>query len=229
MSMRRTPPAVDRGIARGDRGDEPPARRHSRAARDARACQSASTANSSTHGAQGSSRKPVNSPPHCSAGRQVIRGLLFISSGSGMSTLDIERLEGPAPSVFDCGRTEQNRHLHDQAWQNQQQRLSTTSLILADGVPAAFVTVCMDALPLSRRERGASIAYRSVSALKLAQLGVDQRFQGKGLGRWAVSAVIQFAYEISELVGCRYVTLDAQPELETWYTACETRSTRNSA
>lgn len=136
-----------------------------------------------------------------------------------MTTLDIERLEGPPPPTFDCGRIEQNRHLHDQAWQNQQKRLSTTSLILADGIPAAFVTVCMDALPLSRRERGASIPHRSVSALKLAQLGVDRRFQGEGLGRWAVSAVIQFAYEVSELVGCRYVTLDAQPDLEPWYAA----------
>jgi len=136
-----------------------------------------------------------------------------------MDAIDVERLEGPPPGTFDCGREEQNRHLHDQAWQNQQKRLSTTSLLTVHGMPAAFVTVCMDALPLSRQERGTTIPYRWVGSLKLAQLGVDQRFQGAGLGRWAVSLAIQLAYDVGQHVGCRYVTLDAQPDLESWYGA----------
>jgi GNAT superfamily N-acetyltransferase len=136
-----------------------------------------------------------------------------------MDAFEVERLEGPPPSTFDCGREEQNRHLHDQAWHNQQKRLSTTSLLMVHGIAAAFVTVCMDALPLSRQERGTAIPYRWVSSLKLAQLGVDRRFQGVGLGRWAVSMVVELAYEIGESVGCRYVTLDAQPDLEAWYAA----------
>jgi len=35
---------------------------------------------------------------------------------------------------------------------------------------AGFVTVCMDALPLSRRERGPDIRYKYISSLKLARL-----------------------------------------------------------
>jgi len=84
---------------------------------------------------------------------------------------------------------------------------------------AGFVTLCMDSLPLSREERGAGIRYQWISALKLAQLGIDRRFQGSGLGRWVVGFVVDFATELSLRVGCRYVTLDAQPDLVSWYSA----------
>ena len=75
----------------------------------------------------------------------------------------------------------------------------------------------MDAVPLGRRERGPLIQYQLISALKLAQLGIDLRFQGQGLGQWAVGFVVDFANELNARLACRYVTLDAQPELEVWY------------
>jgi hypothetical protein len=128
--------------------------------------------------------------------RQVCRDLPFVflfTSPAAMDAIEVERLEAPPPGTFDCGREEQNRHLRDQAWVNQQKRLSTTSLLMIHGIAAAFVTVCMDALPLSRQERGRAIPFRWVGSLKLAQLGVDRRFQGAGLGRWAVSLVVELA------------------------------------
>jgi GNAT superfamily N-acetyltransferase len=136
-----------------------------------------------------------------------------------MPVIEIEKLEGPVPPSFDCGREEQNRYFHEHAWHDQQERLSTTYLFVIYGIAAGFATVCMDALPLSRRERGVAIRYRWVSALKLAQLGVDRRFQGSGVGRQALAIVAHLATEVGALVGCRYVTLDAQPDLEPWYAA----------
>jgi GNAT superfamily N-acetyltransferase len=61
------------------------------------------------------------------------------------------------------------------------------------------------------------IRYRHVSALKLAQLGIDLRFQGLGVGTEAVAFVLRLASRVGEAVGCRYVTLDAQRDLEAWY------------
>jgi GNAT superfamily N-acetyltransferase len=135
-----------------------------------------------------------------------------------MAAIELERLDGPPPGSFDCRRDEQNEYFHRHAWNDQQERVSTTYLLMVHGIAAAFLTICMDALPLSRRERGATIRYRWVSSLKLAQLGVDHRFQGSGVGRRAISTVIGLAQKVGELVGCRYVTLDAQPDLEAWYT-----------
>lgn len=127
-------------------------------------------------------------------------------------------LDGAPPPDFDCGRDEQNQHLHARAWEDQQRRLSTTYLLHRDGLVAGYATVCMDSLPLARRERGPTIRYQHVSALKLAQLGVDRRFQGLGIGREAVGFVVRLAVRIADQVGCRYVTLDAQPDLVGWYT-----------
>ncbi|HET7228532.1 MAG TPA: GNAT family N-acetyltransferase [Longimicrobium sp.] len=75
----------------------------------------------------------------------------------------------------------------------------------------------MDALQLGRRERDHSIRYQEVSALKLAQLGVARPFQGMGVGRLVVADVINRARREAEHVGCRYVTLDARPDLVVWY------------
>src|SRR3712207_1975334 len=68
--------------------------------------------------------------------------------------LDIRKLDGAPPYGFDCGREDQNHFLYEHAWNDQQQQLSITYLYFVDGVFAAYATVCMDALPLGRRERG---------------------------------------------------------------------------
>lgn len=134
-----------------------------------------------------------------------------------LEDLDIGRLTEPPPSSFDCRRTEQNQFFLDRSWKDQQERLSTTYVFRKYGLVAAYATVCTDALPLSRRERGPLIKYRTVGAIKLAQLGVDHRFQGMGLGTHAIGFVLTLARDIGERVGCRYVTLDAQPALQSWY------------
>jgi GNAT superfamily N-acetyltransferase len=134
-----------------------------------------------------------------------------------MEPLRAARLAGSPPSTFDCGRDEQNEHLHWRAWEDQQQRLSTTYLLDRSGLSAGYVTVCMDSLPLARGEREPAIRYQHVSALKLAQLGIDLRFQDMGIGTEAVSFVVRLASRVGDQVGCRYVTLDAQADLEPWY------------
>jgi GNAT superfamily N-acetyltransferase len=75
----------------------------------------------------------------------------------------------------------------------------------------------MDSLPLGRGERDATVRYGEVSAMKLAQLGVHLSFQGIGLGRTVVGDIVEFARDEAARVGCRYLTLDAQPDLVGWY------------
>jgi len=142
-----------------------------------------------------------------------------MSSGDGISIDDtVVRLLGGQPEAgFDCGHDEQNRFLYERAWDDQKERVSTTYLYHVNGMLAGYATVCMDSLPLSTRERALRIRYREVAALKLAQLGVDLRFQGRGLGTLIVAYVVELARELSARVGCRYVTLDAHPEVAEWY------------
>ncbi len=81
----------------------------------------------------------------------------------------------------------------------------------------AYTAVCMDAVVLGTREKPAALRYRNIGALKLAQLGVHHAFQGRGIGAVAVGDVIALALELSQQTGCRYVTVDAKPELVGWY------------
>lgn len=127
------------------------------------------------------------------------------------------KLDGPPPVEFDCGRDAQSRYFHDRAWVDQQQWLTTTYVYYLDGVAAAFATVCMDSVMLGTREKSGSIPYKWVSSLKLAQLGVDVRFQRLGLGAYVVAGVLAHALDGSRQFGCRYLNLDAQPDLVAWY------------
>jgi hypothetical protein len=86
-----------------------------------------------------------------------------------MHVIEMEKLEGPAPLSLDCGREEQNSDLHEHAWRDQTERLSTTYLFRVHGIAAAFATVCMDALPLSRRERDVAVRYHIILAYSPAQ------------------------------------------------------------
>ncbi len=137
------------------------------------------------------------------------------------STADLirRRLTGPPGRGFDCGREAQSRYLLDRAWGDQLQRLTATYVYHLDGVLAAYATLCMDSVVLGSREKPRSIPYKRISSLKLAQLGVDVRFQGLGLGAHVVAGVLAHAREGSDRFGCRYLNLDARPELVAWYQA----------
>lgn len=143
------------------------------------------------------------------------------SSVHALNGLSMRKLEGVPSSGFDCGRESQTRFLYDYAWHDQRQRVSTTYLYHVAELLAAYATVCMDAIPLGRRERPSAVRYQEIAALKLAQLGVDRLFQGRGYGAMAVADVIALAIaiaiELSQRAGCRYVTLDAKPHLVEWY------------
>lgn len=129
----------------------------------------------------------------------------------------VHKLDGDPPPEFDCGRAAQNQFLRDLALRDQEEWLSCTYLHYLSGICVAYATVCMDAIPLGTREKPRGVRYKDISALKLAQLGVDKRFQRLGLGREVIADVVDLAQQAATQYGCRYLTLDARPELVPWY------------
>lgn len=129
----------------------------------------------------------------------------------------VSLLDGQPEPGFDCSRLEQTAFFYDWAHADHEAMLSATYRYYVSGIQAAYATVCMDALPLDRSERDGGVRFQEVSALKLAQLGVDHSFQGMGLGSLVLADVVGFARNVAEYIGCRYVTLDAQPDLVGWY------------
>lgn len=126
-------------------------------------------------------------------------------------------MAAPPELGFDCGRAEQNAFLYERAWSDQEAQLSVTYLYYAHGILAAYATVCMDAVPLGPRERDRSVPYQETAACKLAQLAVSLPFQGIGLGKYVVGDIISRAQDEAKRIGCRFLTLDAQPDLVSWY------------
>jgi GNAT superfamily N-acetyltransferase len=119
--------------------------------------------------------------------------------------------------AFDCANDAQNQFLHESAWHDQQEWLSTTYLYYRRGVLVAYATVSASALTLGTRERPPSIRYKSTAALKVLRLGVDRHAQGGGIGTDVLADMIAFARACSRHFGCRYLTLDAEPNLVRWY------------
>ena len=132
--------------------------------------------------------------------------------------IDIRLLDGEPPAGFDCGRDEQNEFLYERAYQDHERLISVTRLFFVKGILAAYVTTMTASVELGTREKDRGVRYPSLAALKIAQLAVDKRFSGCGLGTFLLGFVIAYARRrVSWTVGCRYVTLDAQPDLEGWY------------
>ena len=55
----------------------------------------------------------------------------------------------------------------------------------------------------------------SYPALKLCQLAVDDNYVANGFGKQIITQVVFLALEFK--VGCRFVTVDALPEAESFY------------
>ena len=126
-------------------------------------------------------------------------------------------LRSPPAAGFDCGREEQTRFLLERAWSDQKAQVSVTYGYYLGGILVAYATVCMDAIRLGKRERESDVRYSEVGAVKLAQLGVAVPFQGTGIGTLVMGSVVRLAQTVATEVGCRYVTLDSQPDLVVWY------------
>ena len=132
--------------------------------------------------------------------------------------LDVHRLDDAPPGGFDCGAEEQNGFLYERAWPDAARGISVTHLLCKKGILAAYLTLMADRIQLGPREKPRGVAYRLIPAVKIAQLGVDRRFAGQGLGRFVVACGIETARTFRRSVGCRYVTLDARTEaLAGWY------------
>lgn len=59
--------------------------------------------------------------------------------------------------------------------------------------------------------------YHKYPSIKIARLAVDKKFERKGIGRFLVLAAIGLAMAVSELIGCRYLTVDSKLESISFY------------
>lgn len=120
---------------------------------------------------------------------------------------------------FDCNDSEMNRFIKEEALEEQERGMNNTFLLYYEGGLAAFCSICSDSIPLSKSERkDEGIIYYKVPAIKIARLGRDVQYKGKGLGAWFIGYIKSIAFELSKTkLGVRFLTLDAYPARVDYY------------
>lgn len=135
-----------------------------------------------------------------------------------LNDLELSRLEGNPPQDFRCSRDDQNEFLRERALTNQRDGFSVTHLAYLDGVVVGYLTLAMDAIALQMKEKPRSdIRIVRFPAVKLAQLAVDERWERRGIGKQLVVLSVAIALKLRSHVGCRYLSVDAKPDVTEWY------------
>jgi len=126
-------------------------------------------------------------------------------------------------SSFDCGDSDLNEFLKEDSFRYQGRKIANTFLITYKEKVIGFFSLCTDALKLDVTEK----SYYRLSkkplpeypAMKIARLAVDKSCQKKQLGRLIINIAVGFIkYQISDVVGCRFITVDSYSGAVGFYT-----------
>ncbi len=124
--------------------------------------------------------------------------------------------------MFRSGDIDLDRYFQRYAGQNQfRHHIGTTYVAVQRDQIVGFVTVSsgeMVAEKLAKNLRRRLPAY-PLPVLRLARLAVDERFQGHGIGRLLLRAMLSLALEMRDRVGCIGVVVDAKPDAVTFYSS----------
>jgi GNAT superfamily N-acetyltransferase len=125
-------------------------------------------------------------------------------------------------SEFHSGNIDLDRFFQRYAGQNQfRHHIGTTYVAVQGDRIVGFVTVSsgeMVAEKLAKSLRRRLPAY-PLPILRLARLAVDTRFQGYGIGRLLLRAMLELALEIRDRIGCIGVVVDAKPDAIPFYSS----------
>lgn len=123
--------------------------------------------------------------------------------------------EAHALTTFTSYEKELANFLVEDALHNQKNNLSIPFLWFHQERLAVYITLLTDKINLEGdlrelfQEKG--VQYKSLPALKIGRLCVDDSFLRKGLGKLMVKFAIEKAEEINlDKAGCRFITVDAK-------------------
>ncbi len=123
-------------------------------------------------------------------------------------------------SGFHSGNIDLDRFFQRYAGQNQfRHHIGTTYVAVQGNHIAGFVAVSsgeMVADRLSKALRRRLPSY-PLPIIRIARLAVDERYQGHGIGRLLLRAMLALALEMRDRAGCIGVVVDAKPDAVAFY------------
>lgn len=141
---------------------------------------------------------------------------------SSSQEIRIRRLDPQGDrSGFRSGHIDLDRFFQRYAGQNQfRHHIGTTYAAVQGDHIAGFATLSSGELAAESMAKALRrrLPTYPLPILRLARLAVDNRFQGHGIGRLLLRAMLELALEMRDRVGCIGVVVDAKPQAIKFYT-----------
>ncbi len=135
--------------------------------------------------------------------------------------MKIRRLErSDDRSKFSCGQLDLDRFFQQFAGQNQFKHHIGTTYVAVEGEELlGFVTVSAgdvpaDKLPAAMRRK---LPGYDLPVLRVGRMATSVQARGRGVGRAMMASVMQLAEEVSGLIGCVGVVVDAKADAVSFY------------
>ena len=145
------------------------------------------------------------------------------------NSLFFERLSeehAPFLSYFENQERDLVDFLRDDALKNQKIFISTTFVAFIDSPDrklVGYITLLADSVrireseELEKRFIDKGIGYSYLPAMKIGRMAVDEKFQGRGIGKSMIQFAIGIVEKMNELIGCRFLTVDAKTGARKFY------------
>lgn len=122
---------------------------------------------------------------------------------------------------FDCGDSDLNDFLLNDALYYQEQYLAHTILLYYKDILVGYYTLACDAIRLDVREKSFFSKRKQIHsypAIKIARIAFIKQYQSQGFGSFILDIVKGFVHSINKTeAGCRFITVDAYPEKVDFY------------
>lgn len=120
---------------------------------------------------------------------------------------------------FQTYEPELKRFLLEDSLNDQNQKISKTFLLFKENFLIGYITLMCDSLrlegDLKQDFKTKNIQYKSLPAVKIGRLAIDNRYQRQGFGKVLVKLALISAKRIfSKYCGCRFIILDAKRNRE---------------
>lgn len=122
---------------------------------------------------------------------------------------------------FDCGDSDLNEFLKEDALKHQSQLIAITYLCFYEETIAAYFTLLSDAIEIKGGDKRVflkiGMSYKTYPAMKIGRMAADNRFKGYGMGRYIIKLIVSKTISYSKDFGCRYITVDSYPDAVSFY------------
>jgi len=121
---------------------------------------------------------------------------------------------------FTCIEPELNNFLKEDSKIYQKTHMAITYLVHYEGNVAGYFTLVNDNIfyeHVEEDDRPSFFIHKRYPAIKIARLATSQKYERRGIGEIMLKVVIKLALNISEISGCRILTVDAKPKAVGFY------------